>query len=118
MMKKVLTKLFKIQCILACILIVIGVVTGSAHIALSLASGAIMSISATLVSMAFFRKIPEVLPAKTFFRLMLVNEGLKWLAVILSGIFLLPYVAPLGLVIGFIVTYSGYFWIMYADRGT
>ncbi len=86
--------------------------------AISVVGGAGIAIFATIASLVLFRRMPTVLASKKFYRLIWINEGLKWIVVISVSILLLPYVEPLGMLIGFMITYSGYFWLMYTGRGS
>lgn len=116
-MKKVLAKLFKIQCFFALIATVMSAVGFGFAEAVSVASGASVALVATLFIMVLFARVPEVIPARLFYRLMLISEGFKWAVVSVLTVLLLPYVMPLGLVVGFFITYSGYFWMTFFYRG-
>lgn len=79
-----------------------------------IAAGGLLSISTTLMAMMIFRRMPQVVSAKTFFGAMVLYELMKWLMIAALGVALIKILAlpPLGLIIGFIVVQMAYFWLM------
>lgn len=117
-MQKTLIKLLFLQVFLlgvfaACC----GLFAGKAQM-LAAAAGGTMALSATLLAWMIFRRLPKVMPARVFMAAMVAVETGKWLLVILLGIFFVRQHTPLWLVLGFMATYSAYFWIWLIDRGS
>lgn len=81
-------------------------------------AGGMMAIVPTVFAMLVFRRLPKVMPGKMFYRAMIVCEVGKWLLVVALGAFFLRHHAPLWLLLGFMTTYSAYFWILLIDRGS
>lgn len=77
--------------------------------------GGVMAAVPTLFAMLIFRRLPKVMSGKMFYRAMIVCEVGKWLLVVALGAFFLQSHAPLWLLLGFITTYSAYFWILLID---
>ena len=117
-MQKTLIKLLILQVFLLLLFASsCGLFVGKPHMLAAVAGGA-MALSATLLAWVIFRRLPRVMSARTFMAAMVVAETGKWLMVILLGIFFVRQHPPLWLVLGFMATYSAYFWIWLIDRGS
>lgn len=82
---------------------------------LAAVAGGMMAVVPTLFAILVFRRLPQVMPGKMFYRAMIVCEVGKWLLVVALGAFFLQSHPPLWLLLGFITTYSAYFWILLID---
>lgn len=114
-MQRKLKKLLRIQLFLMACLVVLGWLAGHERWSTGLLVGSLIAISTTIMAMIIFRRLPKVTPAKMFYRAMILNEVMKWLLVIVLTALLIQYIFPLALIIGFIVTYLAYFWLILVD---
>ncbi|MDO4642431.1 MAG: adenosylcobinamide-GDP ribazoletransferase [Cardiobacteriaceae bacterium] len=78
----------------------------------SVIMGGSLCLLTTVVAFSVFRKLPQILSAKDFFRAMLFVEILKWVVVIVVGAMLVQYGQPFGILVGFAATYTAYFWVI------
>ncbi|MBP3194180.1 MAG: hypothetical protein J6M05_00715 [Cardiobacteriaceae bacterium] len=107
-MKQTVLQLLTVQVAFALIFTVIAVFIAGISWQAVLAGSAI-SCTATASSFLVIRKLPQVLGAKNFYRVMLVCESFKWLSVgIFTSVLLIgTNLQALGIVIGFTVNYFG-----------
>lgn len=116
-MQKTLIKLLRLQILLLVVFaVVVGVFASKAELVAAMA-GSSMAIVATLFAIVVFRRMPRVMSAEKFYRGMVVCEIGKWGVVVVLGMVFLKHHSPLWVLLGFIVAYSAYFWIMLFDRG-
>lgn len=116
-MQKTLIKLLRLQILLLVVFaVVVGVFASKAELVAAMA-GSSMAIVATLFAIVVFRRMPRVMSAEKFYRGMIVCEIGKWGVVVVLGTVFLKHHSPLWVLLGFIVAYSAYFWIMLFDRG-
>ena len=114
-MQKTLIKLLILQSLLLVLFASgCGFFAGRVEMMAAMAGG-MMAISATLVVMMIFRRLPSVIPARMFYRAMVAGEIGKWIVVVVLGAFFLRQHPPLWVLLGFAATYSAYFWMMLLD---
>lgn len=114
-MRSRLIKLLRIQVVLMLVVLVAALVLGQTFYLKGLAAGSLMAITTTIMAMLIFRRLPKVAPARVFYAAMMLNEMMKWLLVIVLSALLSQVVPPIGLAIGFIITYLAYFWLILVD---
>lgn len=83
--------------------------------ALSALLGTTVVMLTTWIQRQFFKRLPNEVDAKTFFRLMLMMEGIKWISVMLiTSFFLIQFQPnPLWFALGFISAYLTYFLLWF-----
>lgn len=112
-MQLVVAQLLRVQFLIALATLILSLLSPYAHLATSIAAGALVSCMSTMVVWMLVRRMPKVLRPKSFYFLMCLCEIMKWLAVIvLMVIFLKKQLAPLGLILGFVSNYIGGYWSM------
>ncbi|UJF23974.1 hypothetical protein L0B52_06425 [Suttonella sp. R2A3] len=113
-MQQHLKRLLRVQAWIWLLTLLVAALIAQFHLLAGIAAGGLLGISATLVAMMIFRRMPEVVSAKTFFSAMVVYELAKWLVIATLGIVLMQQTAfaPLGLIIGFFMVQMAYFWLI------
>ena len=109
-MKATLQKLLKTQGIILAILLLCVWVSPWRHTSVSVLMGGLLCLLTTVAALLVFRRLPQVLPARQFIRAVQLAEMLKWLIVVILGAWLVQHGQPLGILTGFAVTYTAYFW--------
>lgn len=72
-----------------------------------------LCLATTMQAFMIFRRLPDVLPADRFLQVVKLVEILKWLLVMIGSALLVQYWKPAGILIGFAVTYTAYFWMIF-----
>ena len=114
-MQKKIEKLLLIQALMLLILLALAWLVGWKNWLPGLAVGSLIAISTTVMAMIIFRRLPKVVPAKMFYGAMILNEVMKWLLIAVLTVLLVQHVVPLALIVGFLVTYLAYFWLILVD---
>ena len=114
-MQRKLKKLLRIQTLLMLFILIAGWLAGYQNWLPGLGAGSLIAISTTIMAMIIFRRLPKVVPAKMFYGAMILNEVMKWLLVVVLTILLVQHVVPSALIVGFVMTYLAYFWLILVD---
>ena len=111
-MKATLQYLLKTQSIILVILLLCVQITPWRHASISVLMGGLLCLLTTAAALLVFRRLPQVLPARQFVRAVRLAEILKWLTVLILGAWFIRHGNPLGILIGFAVTCTAYFWAL------
>ena len=109
-MKATLQYLLKTQSIILVILLFCVQITPWRHASISVLMGGLLCLLTTAAALLVFRRLPQILPARQFLRAVALTEILKWLIVVILGAWLIRHGQPLGILAGFAITYTAYFW--------
>jgi ATP synthase I chain len=109
-MKATLKYLLKTQSIILTVLLFCTLASPWRHTSLSVLAGGLLCLLTTVAALLVFRRLPQILPARQFLRAVALTEILKWLIVVILGAWLIRHGQPLGILAGFAITYTAYFW--------
>lgn len=112
-MQKTVLNLLLVQLKITVFLLVLTWPSPYRHLVYSIFFGALTSVLTTGSILLVVRRLPKILKAKMFYAVMWLCEIMKWLIVIvLVTVFLRMRIDALGLVIGFVPTYLGGYFMM------
>ena len=109
-MKETLQYLLKTQSVILTVITLCTWASPWRDTSISVLMGGLLCLLPTVLAMLIFRRLPQVLPARQFIRAVQLAEMLKWLIVVILGAWLVQHGQPLGILTGFAVTYTAYFW--------
>ncbi len=114
-MQKVSVRLLQIQLVVGILLSLLVGASPYRDYLLSVVAGATISWATAMATYLMFRRMPEVIRRKDFYKMMVVCEVTKWLVLIVLTIFIITTldIRGFGLVMGFGLTYLGSHFLIF-----